>query len=87
VHFAAFALLVTAVMVTLLVAAQALVAQGSFRLSALSREASRLRNENGELAVRVAQLSVAERIAAAARRSGLVLPERMERLVLGEDRG
>jgi hypothetical protein len=87
VPFAAFALLMTAVMVMLLVAAQALVAQGSFRLTSLSREATELAEGNLALHVRVAQLTTPGRIESAARRGGLVLPERLELLVLREARG
>jgi hypothetical protein len=87
VPFAAFALLVTAAMVVLLVAAQALVAQGSFRLSSLSREATELADDNLSLRLRVDKLSAPGRIEAAARRGGLVLPERLELLVLREGGG
>jgi hypothetical protein len=87
VPFAALALLVTAAMVVLLVAAQALVAQGSFRLSSLSREATELAEGNLSLRARVAELSTLGRIESAARRGGLVLPERLELLVLREGGG
>ena len=85
--FAAFALLMTAAMVVLLVAAQALVAQGSFRLSSLSRQATELAEGNVALRARVAELDTPGRIESAARRGGLVLPERMELLVLREGGG
>jgi hypothetical protein len=87
VPFAAFALVVTAAMVMLVVAAQALVAQGSFRLSELAREAGELEALTGTLGLKAAQLSDPGRIEAAARRGGLVLPERIELLVLREGRG
>jgi hypothetical protein len=87
VPFAAFALLMTAAMVVLLVAAQALVAQGSFRLSSLSREATELAEGNVALRARVAELETPGRIESAARRGGLVLPERLELLVLREGGG
>jgi hypothetical protein len=74
-------------MVVLLVAAQALVAQGSFRLSSLSREATELADGNLTLRLKVAKLSAPGRIEAAARRGGLVLPERLELLVLREGGG
>jgi cell division protein FtsL len=82
-----FALVVTAAMVTILVTAQALVAQGSFRLSELSRRATELEARTGALRARVASLSVPGRIEAAARRQGLVVPERIELLVIREERG
>ena len=85
--FAAFALVVTAAMVMLVVAAQALVAQGSFRLSEVAREAGELESRTGTLRLKVARLSDPGRIEASARRGGLVLPERMELLVLREGRG
>lgn len=85
--FVLFALVVTAAMVTILVAAQALVAQGSFRLSELSREARELEARTGTLRARVASLSVPGRIEAAARRHGLVVPDRIELLVVGEAGG
>lgn len=87
VPFAAFALVVTAAMVMLVVATQALVAQGSFRLSELAREAGELEARTGTLRLKAARLSDPGRIEAAARRGGLVLPERIELLVLREGRG
>ena len=74
-------------MVTVLVTAQALVAQGSFRLSALSREARALEARTEALRARVAWLSAPGRIETQARRAGLVLPRRIELLVVEEDRG
>jgi cell division protein FtsB len=85
--FVLFALVVTAVMVTILATAQALVAQGSFRLSELSRRAGELEARTSALRARVATLSVPGRIEAAARRQGLVVPERIELLVVREERG
>jgi Tfp pilus assembly protein PilN len=87
VPFAIFALLVTAVMVTALVAAQALVAQGSFRLAELTREARALEDQTGFLQARAAELSDLARVKAAARRTGLVDPQHVELLVVGEGRG
>ncbi|MGH2711455.1 MAG: septum formation initiator family protein [Actinomycetota bacterium] len=61
-----------------LTSAQALLAQGAFRLSTLGRQAERLELEGDMLRLRLARLSSPERVAAAARRSGLVTPERVE---------
>jgi hypothetical protein len=80
-------LVVTAVMVTILATAQALVAQGSFRLSELTRRADELEARTSALQGRVATLSVPGRIEAAARRQGLVVPERIELIVVREERG
>jgi cell division protein FtsB len=79
--------MVAAAMVTILATAQALVAQGSFRLSELSRRADELEARTSALQARVATLSVPGRIEAAARRQGLVVPERIELLVVREERG
>jgi hypothetical protein len=68
----------------LLTSAQALVAQDSFRLSALSARAKEIRMQNVLLRLRVAELSTPDRIAAAGRRSGLVPTGRVE--VLGGGR-
>jgi cell division protein FtsB len=87
VPFAIFALVVTAVMVTALVAAQALVAQGAFRLAELARQTRTLEARTGILQARAAGLSDPARLEAAARRAGLVRPDRVELLVVGEDRG
>jgi cell division protein FtsL len=65
--------LVTAAVVGV-VSAQTLVAQGSFRLQELEREANRLEEEFGRLRLRVATLSTLERIERAARKAGLVDP-------------
>jgi hypothetical protein len=70
--------------VFLLTGAQALVAQDSFRLSALSARAEEIRLQNVLLRLRVAELSTPDRIAAAGRRSGLVQAGRVE--VLGGGR-
>ena len=70
--------------VFLLTGAQALVAQDAFRLSALSTRAKEIRLENVLLRLRVAELSTPDRIAAAARRSGLVPAGQVE--VLGGSR-
>jgi hypothetical protein len=59
-------------MLVLLASAQALVAQGAFRLDDLSERADRLEVETDVLRLRVAELSTPDRIAAAGRRAGLV---------------
>ena len=65
-------------LVLMLTSVQALLAQGAFRLSELGRHAEQLELESDLLRLRVARLSSPERVAAAARRSGLVTPERVE---------
>jgi len=62
----------------MLTSVQALLAQGAFRLSTLGQQAEKLELESDFLRLRVARLSSPERVAAAARRSGLVTPERVE---------
>ena len=70
--FLFFSVLVVATMLVLLAGAQALVAQGAFRLDDLSERADRLEVETDVLRLRVAELSTPDRIAAAGRRAGLV---------------
>jgi cell division protein FtsL len=65
-----------------LVSAQALVAQDSFRVAVLSAQAKQLEARYGRLRLEVAELSSPDRIAAAARKAGLVLPEEVEILRL-----
>ena len=65
-------------LVLLLTSAQALVAQGAYRLSALQHRVDRLATENDMLRLRVARESSPERIADAARRAGLVPPSQVE---------
>jgi cell division protein FtsL len=82
VPFLLFSFLVVAATVVGLVSAQALVAQGSFRVTDLTAEAERLEVDYGRLRLEVAQLSSPDRIVTAARRAGLVLPEEVEILRL-----
>ena len=65
-------------MILTLTSVQALLAQGAFRLSSLDRQAQELELEGDFLRLKLARLSSPERVAAAARRSGLVTPERVE---------
>jgi cell division protein FtsL len=74
--------MVVGAMVVALTAAQTLVSQSSFRLQELERQAAELEGEYGSLRLRAAHLSSPKRIAAAAERSGLILPERVEVLVV-----
>jgi cell division protein FtsL len=67
-----------AAMVLMLTSVQALLAQGAFRLSTLGQQAEKLELESDFMRLRLARLSSPERVAAAARRSGLVTPERVE---------
>ena len=65
-------------LILLLTSAQALVAQGAFRLSELNRRVDRLATDNDRLRLRVARESSPERIADAATRAGLVEPTQVE---------
>lgn len=76
------ALLVTTALVVLLAAAQALVAQGSFRMAELQRRVVELEQEHGRLRLEVAELSSPERVTRAAREAGLVLPGEVEILAV-----
>jgi cell division protein FtsL len=82
VPFLLFSLVMVATTVVGLVSAQALVAQDSFRIADLSAEAERLEASYGLLRLEVAELSAPDRIVAAARKAGLVLPEEVEILRL-----
>jgi hypothetical protein len=75
---------VVAATLVLLAAAQALVSQDAFRISALSARTDRIGVENDLLRLEVAELSTPDRIAAAGHRVGLVRAARVE--VLDEDR-
>jgi cell division protein FtsL len=82
VPFLLFSLVMVAATVVGLVSAQAMVAQDSFRIAELSAEAERLEGSYGRLRLEVAELSAPDRIVAAARQAGLVLPEEVEILRL-----
>lgn len=82
VPFLLFSLVMVAATLVGLVSAQALVAQDSFRVADLSAEAERLEAGYGRLRLEVAELSAPDRIVAAARKAGLVLPEEVEILRL-----
>ncbi len=73
--FALFSLVMVGVLVLGLAGAQALVAQGSFRLGELSRRTERLEERAAELRLRAAELASPARIARAAGRLGMVLPD------------
>jgi hypothetical protein len=70
--------LLVAGLVLMLTSVQALLAQGAFRVSALGVKAEQLELESDLLRLRLARLSTPERVAAAARRNGLVAPARVE---------
>ena len=78
VPFALFSVIVVAALVLLMTSAQALVAQGAFRISDLQRQTETLSVETDLLRLRVARLASPERVADAGREAGLVLPERVE---------
>jgi cell division protein FtsL len=82
VPFLLFSLVMVAATVVGLVSAQAMVAQDSFRIADLSAKAERLEGSYGRLRLEVAELSAPDRIVAAARKAGLVLPEEVEILRL-----
>lgn len=78
VPFALLSVVLVASFILTLTSAQALLSQGAFRLSELGRHAEQLELQSDFLRLRVARLSSPERVAAAARRNGLVTPERVE---------
>ena len=81
--FLVLSLLVTAAMVVALASAQAMVAQGSFRMAELSDQAQALEAEYDRLRFAAARLSSPERVTRAAREAGLVLPTEVELLAVG----
>jgi cell division protein FtsL len=76
--FLLLSVVMVASLVLMLTSVQALLAQGAFRLSELGGHAEQLELESDLLRLRLARLSSPERVVAAARRSGLVTPERVE---------
>jgi hypothetical protein len=76
--FLLLSVVLVAGLILTLTSVQALLAQGAFRLSSLGHQAERLELESDMLRLRLARLSSPERVAAAARRSGLVKPGRVE---------
>jgi cell division protein FtsL len=76
--FALFSLAVITVLVVILASAQAMVAQEAFRVADLTRSVETLEEGHGQLRLRVAELSSPGRLVRAARRHGLVLPDRVE---------
>lgn len=76
--FLLFAAAVVAVLVLALTSAQALVAQGAFRMSELQRRVERLEVEHDLLSLRAARAASPERVARAANRAGLVRPPQRE---------
>jgi cell division protein FtsL len=58
-----------------IVTLQAMVSQTAFRMQDLQAQAKALQQEYGQQTLEVARLSSPERIAAAAHRAGLVLPD------------
>jgi cell division protein FtsL len=76
--FALFSLAVITVLVVILASAQAMVAQEAFRVADLTRSLETLEEGHGQLRLKVAELSSPQRLVRAARRHGLVLPDRVE---------
>ncbi|MGH2682662.1 MAG: hypothetical protein ACRDIX_05460 [Actinomycetota bacterium] len=76
--FALFALAVVTVLMVLLASGQAMVAQEAFRVADLTRSVERLEEGHGQLRLKVAELTSPQRLVRAARRFGLVLPDRVE---------
>jgi cell division protein FtsL len=74
------AALVVGAMVLGVVTLQAMVAESSFRMQDLARRGAELRQDQGELRLKVAELSSPGRIAKEARRLGLHLPEDVQTL-------
>jgi hypothetical protein len=69
---------VVTVLVMILASAQAMVAEEAFRVADLTRSVERLEEGHGRLRLKVAELTSPQRLVRAARRSGLVLPGRVE---------
>jgi cell division protein FtsL len=82
VPFGLFALLLVGALVVGLTVAQTLVSQTTFRIQELERQTVELDGEYDALRLRAARLSSPERISTAAHRAGLVVPERVEILVV-----
>ena len=78
--FALFSLSVVMVLVMLLASAQAIVAQQAFRVADLTRSVDQLEEGHGQLRLKVAEMTSPQRLVRAARRFGLVLPDRVELL-------
>ena len=78
--FALLSLTVVTLLVMLVASAQAIVAQQAFRVADLTRSIERLEEGHGQLRLRVAEMTSPQRLVRAARRSGLVLPDRVELL-------
>jgi cell division protein FtsL len=76
--FALLALAVVTALVMILASAQAMVAQEAFRVADLTRSVERLEEGHGRLRLKVAELTSPQRLVRAARRFGLVLPDRVE---------
>jgi hypothetical protein len=72
------ALAVVTALVMILASAQAMVAQEAFRVADLTRSVERLEEGHGRLRLKVAELTSPQRLVRAARRFGLVLPDRVE---------
>lgn len=80
--FLLFSLVVVMGMVLLLVSAQAMVAQSSFRVTELQERVQKLEQDHDRLRIEAARLSSPERIMRAARQAGLVLPDEVEILAV-----
>ena len=78
--FALLSLTVVTVLVMLLASAQAIVAQQAFRVADLTRSIEQLEEGHGQLRLKLAEMSSPQRLVRAARRFGLVLPDRVELL-------
>jgi cell division protein FtsL len=78
--FALFSLTVVTLLVMFLASAQAIVAQQAFRVADLTRSIERLEEGHGQLRLKVAERTSPQRLVRAARRFGLVLPDRVELL-------
>ena len=78
--FALFSLAVVTLLVMVLASAQAMVAQQAFQVADLTRTVERLEEGHGELRLEVAEMTSPQRLVRAARRFGLVLPDRVELL-------
>jgi cell division protein FtsL len=66
---------------------QVLVSQTSFHMDRLTKQDAVLQESHGRLELHVAQLSAPERIAAEARRLGLIVPQDVQKITVGGGAG
>ena len=73
--FLAISLFVVGLLIAAVAGVQAVIAQSSFRMDDLSRQAQQLQQRNGELRLEIAELGSPKHLERAARRMGLREPD------------